>query len=120
MKCLLVIAHPLDDSLCKQLARHVESRLSDMGHEVVMEDLYAEGFDPVLSVAERKSYYSDRYDSSGVDQQVGRLLEAEALILLFPTWWFGFPAMLKGWFDRVWGPDSPMITPATMVLSNRD
>ena len=36
--------------------------------------------------------------------QVSRLKEAEALVLLFPNWWFGFPAMLKGWFDRVWGP----------------
>jgi putative NADPH-quinone reductase len=35
---------------------------------------------------------------------VERLKQAEALVLLFPTWWFGFPAMLKGWFDRVWGP----------------
>ena len=33
-----------------------------------------------------------------------KLQAAEALVLVFPTWWFGFPAMLKGWFDRVWAP----------------
>jgi putative NADPH-quinone reductase len=36
--------------------------------------------------------------------QVERLLAAEAMVLVFPTWWFGFPAILKGWFDRVWAP----------------
>jgi len=35
---------------------------------------------------------------------VERLLAAEAIVLVFPTWWFGFPAILKGWFDRVWAP----------------
>jgi len=42
---------------------------------------------------------------SGVDAgQIDRLMSAEALVLVFPTWWFGFPAILKGWFDRVWAP----------------
>jgi putative NADPH-quinone reductase len=75
-----------------------------MNHEVVLEDLYAENYDPVLTVAERESYYSSTYDSSNISEQVDKLQEAEALVLLFPTWWFSFPAMLKGWFDRVWGP----------------
>lgn len=75
-----------------------------MGHEVTVEDLYAEKFEPALTVVERESYYSGSYESSNVAEQSGRLQEAQALILLFPTWWFGFPAMLKGWFDRVWGP----------------
>ena len=69
-----------------------------------MEDLYSDSFDPVLSSKERKSYYSGSYDSSEIEAQTERLRNAQVLILLFPTWWFGFPAMLKGWFDRVWGP----------------
>lgn len=75
-----------------------------MGHGVTTEDLYAVKFEPALTAAERESYYGDSYESSNVTEQANRLKEAEALILLFPTWWFGFPAMLKGWFDRVWGP----------------
>ncbi|MES9902756.1 MAG: NAD(P)H-dependent oxidoreductase [Sedimenticola sp.] len=104
MKCLIVTTHPLNDSLCKLLAKHVENKLNHMGHEVTIEDLYAEKFEPALTAAERESYYGDSYESSNIAAQVSRLKEAEALILLFPTWWFGFPAMLKGWFDRVWGP----------------
>jgi len=104
MKCLVVTTHPLEDSLCKQLTKHVIKKLEAMDHEVLVEDLYSDNFDPVLSVAERASYYSESYDSSEISEQVNRLLEAEAIVLLFPTWWFSFPAMLKGWFDRVWGP----------------
>jgi len=78
--------------------------LVEMGHDVSIEDLYAENFEPALSIKERESYYIGNYDSSNVIIQVNRLQKSEALILVFPTWWFGFPAMLKGWFDRVWGP----------------
>ena len=104
MKYLVVTAHPLSNSLCKLLTEHVVNKLTIMGHEVTIEDLYLENFDPVLTAAERESYYSGSYDSSNISKQVRRLQEAEALVLLFPTWWFSFPAMLKGWFDRVWGP----------------
>jgi NAD(P)H dehydrogenase (quinone) len=104
MKCLIVTTHPLNDSLCKLLSKHVENKLAQIGHEVTIEDLYAENFEPALTAPERKSYYGESYDLSNIAEQVSRLQNAEALVLLFPTWWFGFPAMLKGWFDRVWGP----------------
>lgn len=104
MKCLIVTTHPLSDSLCNLLGKYVENKLTKIGHEVTIEDLYAENFEPALTVSERQSYYGGSYDSSNVAEQVDRLQDAEALVLLFPTWWFGFPAMLKGWFDRVWGP----------------
>jgi putative NADPH-quinone reductase len=78
--------------------------LNDAGHEVTVEDLYTEAFDPAMSAAERESYYAESYNTRSVAAQVQRLLWAEAMVLVFPTWWFGFPAMLKGWFDRVWGP----------------
>jgi len=104
MKCLVVTTHPLTNSLCKLLTDQVVKKLRSLGHEVIIEDLYAQNFQPVLTVAERESYYYGEYESSNIAKQVAHLQQAEALILLFPTWWFGFPAMLKGWFDRVWGP----------------
>lgn len=104
MKCLVVIAHPLQASLCHSLAAKVIETLSSAGHQVQVEDLYRNDFAASLTVAERSSYYAQRYDSTAVQPEVDRLLAAEALILCFPTWWFGFPAILKGWFDRVWGP----------------
>ncbi len=104
MKCLVVIAHPLPDSLCRSLARSAIERLEAAGHEVKVEDLYRDGFDPALTEAERRSYYAATFDASAVSDEAARLTEAEALVLVFPTWWYGFPAILKGWFDRVWAP----------------
>jgi putative NADPH-quinone reductase len=104
VKCLLVTAHPLKDSLCAHLAEGAAQALAAGGHEVVYEDLYAEDFAPALTADERRSYYAPYYDQAHVAQQAARLLEAEAIVLVFPTWWFGFPAILKGWFDRVWAP----------------
>ena len=104
MRCLVVIAHPLAKSLCHSLAARAIETLRATGHEVLIEDLYHNDFAAALTVAERSSYYSPHYESSALQAEVDRLLSADALVLCFPTWWFGFPAILKGWFDRVWGP----------------
>jgi putative NADPH-quinone reductase len=104
MKILVVTAHPLKDSLCGLFSEKVIRRLNDMGHEVQLEDLYQNQFDPVLSIDERISYYKESYDSSKVAREIERLVDSDALAMIFPTWWFGFPAILKGWFDRVWAP----------------
>ncbi len=104
MNCLVVTAHPLPGSLCTTLTQRVVAQLQDAGHAVAVEDLYAQKFDPCLTPRERETYYGEAYDASYVADQVDRLLSAEAIALVFPTWWFGFPALMKGWFDRVWGP----------------
>ncbi|WP_041603828.1 NAD(P)H-dependent oxidoreductase [Thioflavicoccus mobilis] len=104
MKCLIVKAHPLKDSLCTALTQHVVTVLTNAGRELTVEDLYEDKFEPALTAKERRPYYAETYDSSDVAAQVERLREAEALVLIFPTWWLGFPAMLKGRLDRVWAP----------------
>jgi NAD(P)H dehydrogenase (quinone) len=104
VRCLVVIAHPAQESLCNSLAIRTVETLENAGHEVLIEDLYRNGFAPALTEAERSSYYSQQYDSAAIQPEVDRLLSTEALVICFPTWWFGFPAILKGWFDRVWGP----------------
>lgn len=104
MRCLVVKAHPLSESLCSSMTRRVVEMLQAKGHEVTLEDLYAEKFDAAMTAVERASYYEGQYSTQSVLAQVAHLLSAEAVVLLFPTWWFSFPAILKGWFDRVWGP----------------
>ena len=104
MNCLVVIAHPSSDSLCATMARKAIESLRTAGHEVVVEDLYAHAFAPALTAGERASYYETAHDTAAVTAEIGRLQAAEGLVLCFPTWWFGFPAILKGWFDRVWAP----------------
>lgn len=104
MRVLLVFCHPLDDSYGAALVRRARAALEGAGHEVEFIELYREGFDPVLSPAERAAYHSGAYDSSAVARHVERLRRAESLVFVFPHWWFNLPAMLKGWFDRVWAP----------------
>ncbi len=101
-RCLLVFAHPLPDSLNARLAAHVEAQARAAGWEVTRRDLYAEGFDPCLTAEERTGFYA--IPPATLTAEKADLAAANVLILVFPTWWFGFPAILKGWFDRVWAP----------------
>ncbi|NQZ81268.1 MAG: NAD(P)H-dependent oxidoreductase [Colwellia sp.] len=104
MNCLVVIAHPLKDSLCHYLSQKTISHLEAKGYKVTVKDLYKENFDPVLTKGERASYYHGPFDESQLQSELSQLKEVESLVLIFPTWWYGFPAILKGWFDRVWAP----------------
>ena len=104
MNCLVVLAHPLENSLCKYLAKKTIAHLESKGYQVTVKDLYSEGFNPVLTKDERESYYQSNFDNTMVQSDISQLKEAESLVLIFPTWWFSFPAILKGWFDRVWAP----------------
>lgn len=102
--CLIVLAHPIADSLNAALARHIRRQLEAHGWSVTFRDLYGTGFAPALTAQERASHYAEPFDASGVEVEIAELLAADILILVYPTWWFGFPAILKGWFDRVWAP----------------
>jgi NAD(P)H dehydrogenase (quinone) len=103
MRCLIITAHPLAQSFCQALANKAANTLIAAKHECRRLDLYASHFSPVLTREERESYYTS-FDTSQVTNEVEDLLWAEAIVLVFPTWWFGLPAILKGWFDRVWAP----------------
>jgi NAD(P)H dehydrogenase (quinone) len=104
VKCLVVVAHPLETSLCASLAKTASETLVEGGHTVEVLDLYATEFSPALTRAERASYYGVAFDRSELEADIELLQTTEILVLVFPTWWFGLPAILKGWFDRVWAP----------------
>ena len=86
------------------MTRRIVADLQARGHDVTVEDLYAQNFEAAMSPEERASYYAGSYSTQSVATHVEHLLSAEAIVFVFPTWWFGFPAILKGWFDRVWSP----------------
>lgn len=104
MNLLLVVAHPLQDSYTFAVAAAARDVLTASGHVVDWLDLYAEDFDPRLTASERRGYFHIPYDASAVANHVTRLKSADGLVLVFPQWWFGLPAILKGWFDRVLAP----------------
>ncbi|THK37340.1 flavodoxin family protein [Ensifer sp. MPMI2T] len=104
MHILMVLAHPLEDSFAASVARVARQALEGRGHTVDLLDLYREGFDPRLTVTERGSYFDEHYDASEISGWIARLKAAEGLVLVFPQWWFNFPAILKGFFDRIFAP----------------
>jgi NAD(P)H dehydrogenase (quinone) len=100
----VVHCHPLMDSYNHALFHTIVAALEDNGHQVVATDLYREQFDPAMSADERRSYYAARYDSTMVSAHTALLSRVDGIIFCFPHWWFAMPAMLKGYFDRVWAP----------------
>lgn len=105
MQTLIVHAHPDPRSFSAALFRLAHETLRNGGHSVEAIDLYAEGFDPVLS-AEEKAAYLDGPDwlMQRFSTHIDKIQRAEHIVLVYPTWWWGPPAMLKGWLERVWLP----------------
>lgn len=98
---LVLYAHPVADSLNAAAHRAVVNTLNQRGWTVDDCDLYAEDFNPVLSEQERRGYHDTATNTAPVQHYVDRLRAADALVFCFPVWNFGYPAILKGWFDRV-------------------
>ena len=104
MRILYLYCHPLAESFHAALRAEALAKLQAAGHEVDLCDLYAEGFDPVLSADDRRRYHDTARNRLGVEHHAERLMSAEGLVVQFPTWCFGLPAMLKGYFDRLFMP----------------
>ncbi|APX31578.1 NADPH:quinone reductase [Brachybacterium sp. P6-10-X1] len=114
---LWVSAHPEPRSLNGALRRDGIGHLRRQGHRVIESDLYAMGWDPVLRARDglpaphdderfrvsedtRRAYLEDAQDPE-VSAEQDKIRRADALVLQFPLWWYGMPAVMKGWFDRV-------------------
>ena len=104
VRALVLFAHPCEESFSASLHRVVVDTLQARGWDVDDCDLNAEGFSPVLTAAERRAYHEVGVNTAPVQGHVDRLRAADALVLVFPVWNFGFPAILKGFFDRVFLP----------------
>ncbi len=103
-RALVLFAHPCGESLSSALHSTVVDTLKARGWEVDDCDLYAEGFDPVLTGEERRAYHDTAVNCAPVQAYVDRIRAAEALVIVHPVWNFGYPAILKGFFDRVFLP----------------
>ncbi len=116
MKAHIVLAHPESKSFNGQLANITHSNLKAAGWEVTYSDLYADNFDPRegpmhygnLSDSERfHAQTEQRFNAENgttphdVAVERDKMLQSDLLVVHFPLWWFGMPAILKGWIDRV-------------------
>ena len=104
MRLLFVHAHPVPESFNTALLAAALETARAQGHDVRLIDLHGEGFNPVMSAEERRGYTEDVPIPADLVQHVEALQWAEGLILVYPTWWYAQPAILKGWMDRVWRP----------------
>ncbi len=100
-RALVVYCHPLEDSFVAAARDRVLAGLASGGAEVRFTDLYADGFDPAFGAAERANHLVAGTDPS-LSSYAADLQWCNTLVLVYPTWWSGQPAMLKGWIDRVW------------------
>jgi NAD(P)H dehydrogenase (quinone) len=111
MRALVVYCHPHQNSFNAAVRDLVIAKLTDAGVEYRLCDLYAQGFQPVLTGPEWQGYLDCPSNQSNVAQNVADLRWCDALIFVYPTWWYGLPAMLKGWLDRVLLPDVAFVMP---------
>ncbi len=111
MRALVVYCHPRPDSFTAAVRDVVLARLAQAGAEVRLCDLYARGFDPVMSGPEHAGYLDAPANTAGLEQDVADLRWADTLIFVYPTWWYGLPAMLKGWLDRALLPEVAFLMP---------
>ena len=102
MNTLVVYCHPDDTSFTRAVRDTAVAALRSAGHELRLTDLYADQFDPVLSVTEHANHLAEPSTKPAVTSYVDDLRWCRSLVLIYPTWWAGQPAMLKGWIDRVW------------------
>ncbi len=104
MRVLVLFAHPVETSFGAAVHRTLVDTLRKGGHEIDDCDLNAEGFDPVMTRQDRIDYHDVSANRARVAPYVERLLACEALAFSFPVWNMGFPAILKGFIDKVFIP----------------
>ncbi|WP_421695687.1 NAD(P)H-dependent oxidoreductase [Aestuariivirga sp.] len=100
MRVLCVFCHPRHDSFTSSLAARFAAGLEALGHEADIADLYREGFNPVLDEPDFAQFDGGQMPADVLAEQE-RYERCDGLALIFPLWWYGMPALLKGWLDRV-------------------
>ncbi|HNQ89248.1 MAG TPA: NAD(P)H-dependent oxidoreductase [Verrucomicrobiota bacterium] len=98
MTILIILGHPSPGSFNHAIARTASEALAANGHRVILRDLYAEGFDPVLPASELAK---DAVLPAGVARHVEEVCAADGLVIVHPNWWSQPPAIVRGWTDRV-------------------
>ncbi len=111
MRALVVYCHPKPDSFTAAIRDVVLAKLNAAGAEARVTDLYADAFQPILTPDEWTGYLDSPANRRPVDGHCADVQWCDTLIFVYPTWWYGLPAILKGWLDRVLLPDVAFLMP---------
>ncbi|MEE5069389.1 NAD(P)H-dependent oxidoreductase [Pseudomonas alliivorans] len=103
MHALIIVAHYDPASLSQSVARHVAEGVSQTGagHSAEIVDLFAEGFKPVFTADDHRVHREQARPPADVLAEQARIDRADALVLVYPIYWWSMPALMKGWIDRV-------------------
>ncbi|AVO32180.1 NAD(P)H-dependent oxidoreductase [Stenotrophomonas maltophilia] len=103
MHTLIVTAHPESGALTHAIARRIGEAITatDATNTVTHADLMAEGFDPRFNTHDQALFRGTSAAPADVAAEQARLDAADTLVLVYPLYWWSFPALLKGWIDRV-------------------
>lgn len=101
MHTLIVTSHPLATSLTHAVAAAFGEGVTAAGHTAEIADLAAEGFDPRFTAHDMAAFLKQAPQSADVLAEQARLDRADALVLVYPVYWWSMPGLLKGWIDRV-------------------
>lgn len=111
MRALVIYCHPRPESYTAGVRDLVLEELAKRGVQTRLLDLYAQGFDPVLTAAHLADYEDESLNMQGLESDIADLRWCDTLIFVYPTWWYGLPAVLKGWLDRTLVPGVAFIMP---------
>lgn len=96
-------AHPRLDSLTAQIVDSMKKRSVEKGFSIKELDLYRSGFNPILSKEDEPQWANKEIDyPQDVIDNFNSLKDTDTVFIVFPIWWSSFPAILKGYIDRVW------------------
>ncbi len=104
MKALVVYCHPNPTSFTSAVKDQIMQVLEETCFETRLTDLYGEKFNPIINKEELESYLDTAFNQKGLEIHIENILWCDTLIFVYPTWWYGLPAMLKGWLDRCFLP----------------
>ncbi|MBW8728292.1 MAG: NAD(P)H-dependent oxidoreductase [Inquilinus limosus] len=101
MHALVVVAHPDPKSLTHAVAARLVEGVAGSGHSAEIADIMAEGFDPRFSATDHAVHLKQAAPTADVLAEQARIDRADALVLVYPVYWWSMPGLLKGWIDRV-------------------
>ena len=111
MRALVVYCHPRTESFTAAVRDIVLRKLAEAGAESRLVDLYGCDFDPRLSADEHRNYEDLEKNQRLIASHVANIKWCDTLVFVYPTWWYGPPAILKGWLDRVLVPGCAFFMP---------
>ncbi|MGY0411760.1 NAD(P)H oxidoreductase [Staphylococcus xylosus] len=103
MKIKLIVAHPRKNSLTFAAKDKFTEGAKESGHEIDLLDLYHDNFNPLYNIEDERDWAKEnKIFISSTQKEMNRVTNADAIVFIFPIWWYSMPSIMKTYLDRVW------------------